>query len=144
MAEILSKFQFVDHKITKMLVELPIGYKGERSESINYFATYATEYHEDFWNGSVTIGFRQQSKDAENPSTLYEIIISGRFTYSGENNGETEKEFVKFLKSSGAATLIPLARAAITSAGAISGYPGVCTIPNINVYQMNWIEPEKV
>ena len=145
--ELMSDFQYVGHSIAKMKLEFPVDTMLQKAETINYLASWHAEYSENRWHGAVTIGFQQLDGASENPSVLFEIVVVGRFISSGTDSEESRNEFVRFLKSSGAATLISIARAAIISAGALCGFPGLCTIPNINVYAMNWAEdmaPEQV
>ena len=139
--DITSTFQFAGHKVVKLLVEIPIGYDNEKSSLLNYYASYDTEYQSDKWAGSVIIGFRQCNKEGKKPDVIYEVVVVGRFIYVGSDSEDTKREFIDFLKTSGAATVIPLARSAIASASALCGSPNVCIVPNINVYQLNWTVP---
>lgn len=139
-----STFQFVGHKVVKLLVQVPIGYnQNEKPNSINYYASYDVEYQTDRWVGSVTIGFHQKSREGDDSDVLFEVIVTGRFVYPSNNTEEAKNEVVNFLKTSGAATVVPLARAAVASAGALCGSQNVCIVPNINVYQLNWALPNQ-
>ncbi len=139
---VISPFQFVGHKIEKLLVEVPFGFDNKKSDQLNYFATYGGEFQKDKWVGSVTIAFRQMNKDNEQPTVLFEVVVVGRFIFNASDSDEDKNAFINFLKTSGAATVVPLARAAVASAGALCGSPDVCIIPNINVYNLKWTLPE--
>ena len=138
----LSSFQFIRHEIPQIQINIPGDYSDESPLSVQYCAKYRTYHDEGRWTGDVMLAFRKELSPQDSTEFLYEIVIVGGFTSRGENTEEDKESFVRYLKTSGATTLIPIARAALVSTSAIMGHPDLCTIPNINVYNLNWTEPE--
>lgn len=134
---IASDFQLEKYTIPKLLIEVSPDYVKSGNDTIGYFAKSGEEYEDGQWVGEVMLGFRMTSE--ANPSKLlYEIIIMGRFKYPGNNEEDSKLKFIRLMQTSGAATLIPIARAALVSACTLTGHINTCSIPNINVFEMSW------
>lgn len=137
----MATFQMKGYRILKLLLDNPLIDFSEEDVGISYFAQYKYEKIEDCWSGAVLLGFRlvnvQEGEDpAEDEPPFMEAIIEGNFSDSVVSN---EGDFEKRLKINGASTLIPIIRAAICSASALMGFPGKFSIPNINVFSLEWI-----
>lgn len=135
-----SRFQYRDHKIPKLSITIPENFHPDEMQTIAYFANYSINYGNGAWLGTIVLGFQQRTSQEDDAPVLFEIVCIGNFLFQAEKSDQSRAEFIDFLQKSGAATLIPIERAAMLSAGAIAGYPNICVIPNINVYSLQWAE----
>ena len=132
---IASGFQMEEYKILRLSVEaFP---DSDDNGTIGYFAKDRIEHEGGRWTGEVMLGFRKTS-ESDPATVLYEIIIVGKFKLPDEDKEDSKARFRKFLRGNGAATLIPIARAALVTTSALTGHPGKHSIPNINVFDMQW------
>ena len=139
MDNILSDFQLQEHKIPKLSIHIGSLSSEAQIKLNSYFANCNVYYLNDEWSGNVMLGLRSVPETEENDlSSMFEIVIVGCFTCKGENTEDAKKDFTNHLQLNGAATLIPLARAALQTASSLMGYHNQCLIPNINVYKLKW------
>lgn len=134
---IASDFQLVNHMIPKLFIEVSPAYTKCSEDTLEYFAKSGAGYEDGLWDGEVMLGFRMTSET--NPSKLlFEIVIMGEFKYPGKNDEDSKLRFIKLMQTSGAATLIPIARAALISTSTLTRHVDTCSIPNINVAELSW------
>lgn len=137
-----SEFQMREYKIHKLHFDNPFIDLSDDSVELSYFAASKHEYSENRWNGSVAMGFRltsaEDADEYEQQQTFFEAVIVGDFFANGDQNTENEADFIKKLRINGSSTLIPIVRAAVCSASALMGFPGKYTLPNINVFTLEW------
>lgn len=132
----LSEFQIERYHIDKLCAEI-LNREGSFPIEFQYFASYQKDYREDQWKGSIHLGFRMVTDD-EKKDLMYEVIITGDFNMPGVHDEDAEKIFLQRLQVNGAATLIPLARAALSTTFSLMGFPNKYTLPNINVMSIQW------
>lgn len=131
-----SSFQLSDYKIQRLYFDKPFVETSEDTSDLSYFAVSRHEYVDGGWSGNVALGFKLCDNS---DNKFFEGVILGEFSdrECAENNPD---EFVKKLRINGASTLIPILRAAACSGGALMGFPGKYTLPNINVFTLEWSE----
>ena len=134
---LVSEFQVEEYHIVKLHADMTIIAKPVEVE-LQYYASYSSEYGSDGkWKGEIGIGFRHVPVDNEQ-AIVSEVALNGKFSMLGEDSDEGRETFEKRLRINGASTLIPIARAALTSVSAIMGYPNKITLPNLSVMAMKW------
>ena len=140
---IMSDFQMQDYCIKKLTYEYIPNLTENAQVPLEYYAHATHECLDGVFNGNVFLGFRavlkeQPSKDQAHDITLYEVVIQGSFSMPAADQPDAEKRFVKMMKINGAASLIPIARAALVSASSVMHIPKAFPLPNINVYELVW------
>lgn len=135
-----AAFQMTKYKINKLHFDNPLIDFTDDTTELSYFAASHHEYLDDHWEGSIALGFILIPSATSNlpKEPFFEAIIFGTFT-DGELSPDDGKDaFVKKLRINGASTLIPILRAAACSTSALMGFPGKYTLPNINVFSLEW------
>jgi len=145
--DIMSEFQMEEYKIHKLCFDYPFVNLSDDTVELSYFAASKHEYIENYWSGSVALGFRlipaMGANTDEQPQVFFEAVIVGEFSQIGNQSAEDETAFVKKLRINGPSTLIPILRSVACSASAMMGFPGKYTLPNINVFALEWNNGEK-
>lgn len=133
-----SSFQLVDYKIQKLFFDNPFADLSGDSSNLSYFAVSSKEYTDGHWEGSVALGFKTSINSDDSENILFEGVILGEFSDPGCTDSISGDEFVTKLRINGSSTLIPILRAAACSGSALMGFPGKYTLPNINVFTLEW------
>ena len=142
---IMSDFQMQDYCIKKLTYEYIPSLTENAQVPLEYYAHTTHECREGAFHGNVSLGFRatlkeQSMKDLAHDITLYEVVIQGSFSMPAADQPDAEKRFVEMMKVNGAASLIPIARAALVSASSVMHIPKAFYLPNINVFELAWKE----
>lgn len=135
-----SLFQIEEYHIIKLGIDTSVIAEATEVET-QYFAQFTCKYSEGIWRGEVLLAFRRVPS-SNDEIVISEVIIEGKFTMAGEDTDEGKEQFEKRLRINGASTLIPIARAGLSSTAAVMGYANKFNIPNINVINMQWKSPE--
>lgn len=138
----VAGFQMVDHHIEKIYLENP-GVKATSEDmSLEYFADCRCTENDGGWAGEIALAFRRNVRTHGDVKTVYEIVITGRFTAGKDESIKTGNDFVHRLKINGAASLVPIARAVLTATAAMTGRSELYSLPNINIFELKWRDEE--
>lgn len=136
----ISGFQFLGHRIERLHLENIDNKKDMEELSLRYFANYRYRKKDGGWFGELELAFRRDLPNDDKTKCAYEIVILGSFEAPKDELIQTDEDFVKRLKVNGAATIIPIARAILTATASMICGSGLYTLPNINVFNLQWRE----
>lgn len=129
----MAAFQMDHYNIAKISIVAEISQ--QENLALLYAAKYKVNRSEDRWTGSIVLGFK--FANAERDREYSEIVICGNFHAAADME---QGQFEKMLKVNGAATLIPIMRAAFVSTYALMGLSNIRSIPNVNVLKLKWAQ----
>jgi len=134
--EVLADFQFVSHRVSKLLIETKnIEQKGrtEISHGFDYKITELSEKDEN-WLGILRLSIEVKAKIKNKILFKIDSVIEGAFT--GNAQKITKEKFTEMLEMNGLANLLNISRAYLVGVSAQTGINPPVRLPMINLLKL--------